>query len=276
MGEEAAGVQARLAEPFPAQAVSWKAQTASGNRALAVAYIDARDVMDRLDAVVGAANWQDCYDVLPDGSAVCRLSLRVGGEWITKSDVGGESEQKDEGDRRKASFSDALKRAAVKWGVGRYLYSLPKSWVGYDPTKRQLTETPSLPAWALPRAEQPQPRGRPQAPKAVPPGPVARGQGAAAGGGAQAGGGPAGPAPVQGQAAPKLTPPSCEGMEPDHTISRDHAAYLKQQIEAKGYSVAAFRAKRGVRSLLDITYGAYGVILGQIEAAPPAEKGDAA
>lgn len=42
-----------LADPFPADAIGWKPQTVSGNRCLAVAYIDARDVMDRLDAVMG-------------------------------------------------------------------------------------------------------------------------------------------------------------------------------------------------------------------------------
>ena len=45
--------QERLAEPFPADVVGWKPQTVKGNRAVACGqYIDARDVMDRLDAVV--------------------------------------------------------------------------------------------------------------------------------------------------------------------------------------------------------------------------------
>jgi hypothetical protein len=131
---------AALAEPFPADDIGFKPQTTSkdGNKALACAYIDARNVMDRLDAVVGPENWQDDFEVMPNGNVVCRLSLRVGGEWITKTDVGGESDQKDPGDREKAAFSDALKRAAVKWGVGRYLYSLPAVWCEYDPQKKQF------------------------------------------------------------------------------------------------------------------------------------------
>jgi hypothetical protein len=159
--QQGGALAAALAEPFPAAAVGWKAQMANGNRALAVAFIDARDVMDRLDRAVGPAGWQDAYTPLPDGSVVCRLSLRVGGEWIAKEDVGGESDQKDEGDRRKSAFSDALKRAAVKWGVGRYLYRLPAQWVDYDPQKKQLVGTPRLPDWAQPR---PQPRKAKDAP----------------------------------------------------------------------------------------------------------------
>jgi|SRR5262245_40995395 len=108
-----------LAAPFPAAAVKWKPGVVSGNRALAVCYIDARLVQDRLDEVLGPANWQDDYEVFADGSVLCRL--RLGDEWVTKADVGGPSEQPDEGDRRKAAVSDALKRAAVKFGIGRYL-----------------------------------------------------------------------------------------------------------------------------------------------------------
>src|SRR4051794_26939135 len=143
-------VARRLAAYFDPSEVEWKAQATKDNRALAVAFIDARCVMDRLDSAVGPTNWQDTYDVLPDGNVGCHLSLRIGGEWVTKTDVGGESEQKDIGDKRKASFSDALKRAAVKWGCGRYLYSVPGVWVEYDPQRKQLKGTPRLPDWALP------------------------------------------------------------------------------------------------------------------------------
>lgn len=140
-----------LAEPFPPEDVGWKPQTVKGNRALASAYIDARDVMERLDNVLGSDNWQDEYDCLPDGSVVCRLKLRFGGEWVTKMDVGSPSEQPDAGDRTKAAFSDALKRAAVKFGIGRYLYRLPSQWADYDPVKKQFVQNPRLPDWAIPK-----------------------------------------------------------------------------------------------------------------------------
>jgi hypothetical protein len=71
-------------------------------------------------------------------------------------DVGGPSEQPDGGDRLKAAFSDALKRAAVKFGIGRYLYRLPQQWADYDPAKRQFSAAPRLPDWAqAPKAAKP-------------------------------------------------------------------------------------------------------------------------
>src|SRR5215510_1362608 len=139
-----------LAEPFEPSAVRFKPAVVSGHRAMALAYVDARVIQDRLDEVLGVAGWQDEYECLPDGSVICRLRLRLGDKWVTKMDVGGPSEQPDGGDRMKAAFSDALKRAAVKFGVGRYLYRLPAQWVDFDPVKRQFLRTPTLPPWAQP------------------------------------------------------------------------------------------------------------------------------
>jgi len=145
-----------LARPFEADEVKWKAQVVKGNRALAVAYVDARVVAERLDEVFGIDGWQDGYQVLPTNSVICHLRVRVGTEWIEKADVGSPSEQPDAGDRMKSAFSDALKRAAVKFGIGRYLYRLPHVWCDYDPTKKVLTSTPALPEWARPAPAAPQ------------------------------------------------------------------------------------------------------------------------
>jgi hypothetical protein len=175
-----------LAAPFDPREVRFKPAVVSGNRAMALAYVDARVIQDRLDDVLGVTGWQDEYECLPDGSVVCRLRLRLGEEWITKMDVGGQSEQPDEGDRRKAAFSDALKRAAVKFGIGRYLYRLAAQWVDYDPKKRQFARTPTLPPSALPRpktagrAGAAEPRKEEQkppvrlTPETAPPAPAAR------------------------------------------------------------------------------------------------------
>ncbi len=133
-----------LSAPFEAHEVKFKPAVVSGHRALALAYVDARVVQDRLDEVLGVMGWQDSYRVLPDGSVMCRLRLKIGAQWITKVDVGGQSEQPDGGDRTKAAFSDALKRAAVKFGVGRYLYRLPQLWCDYDAHKRQFVRPPQV------------------------------------------------------------------------------------------------------------------------------------
>src|SRR3954470_17158462 len=150
MSAEVERLTEALSAPFDVKQVRFKPGVVSGNRALALVYVDARVIQDRLDDVLGVEGWQDDYECLADGSVVCRLRLKIGGEWITKVDVGGPSEQPDGGDRLKAAFSDALKRAAVKFGIGRYLYRLPQQWVDYDAHKRQFARTPTLPAWALP------------------------------------------------------------------------------------------------------------------------------
>ena len=80
-------------------------------------YVDARYVMDRFDNAVGPANWQDEYRATP-GGIVGRIGVLTEAGWVWKEDVGTESTIEE----TKGSFSDAFKRAAVKWGVGRDLY----------------------------------------------------------------------------------------------------------------------------------------------------------
>ena len=121
-----------LSRPFDPKEVEVKVQVVSKDRAKGqvVAYVDARTVLDRLDEAVGPTGWSDGYEVLNNGTdydgrrlVEVKCTLTVLG--ISKEDVG-------EGDSLKAAFSDALKRAAVKFGVGRYLYRLPKVWVDLD------------------------------------------------------------------------------------------------------------------------------------------------
>jgi hypothetical protein len=140
-----AKVAAMLAAPFDASEVKFKPQVVKGPRALAIPYVDARAIQDRLDEVLGVDGWRDEYTPLPDGAVVCKLELRIGGEWIAKMDVGAPSEKQDAGDRLKAAFSDALKRAAVKFGIGRYLHRIPAIWAEYDSSKKQFTRAPEIP-----------------------------------------------------------------------------------------------------------------------------------
>ena len=117
----------RLAEPFDPAIVSWRVgpTTKDKSKGMALAYIDARDVMRRLDDVCGAANWQDEYPWSDGKRVVCRLGVRIGDEWIWKTDGAGDTDTEGE----KGALSDAFKRAAVKWGVGRYLYDVEAAWV---------------------------------------------------------------------------------------------------------------------------------------------------
>ena len=119
-----------LSAPFPHKDIHWRSQalTEDGTKALALAYLDARDVMDRLDAVCGPQNWSTYYEETAKGRVLCKLSLRINDEWITKTDGAGDTAV--EGD--KGGISDALKRAAVQWGIGRYLYDLKNVWASCE------------------------------------------------------------------------------------------------------------------------------------------------
>lgn len=129
----------RLAAPFPPERVSWRVGSTNQDKTkgMALAYLDARDVMNRLDEVVGPSNWQDRY---PHAGAktVCEIDIWVEGRgWVTKADGAGDTDVEKE----KGSLSDAFKRAAVRWGIGRYLYELPSPWVAIEPMGRSYKIT---------------------------------------------------------------------------------------------------------------------------------------
>ncbi len=123
----------RLRAPFPPDRISWRvgSTTADKKRGMALAYIDARDVMERLDEVCGAAGWQNDYPHA-NGKTVCRIGIKVGDEWVWKADGAGDTDVEAE----KGALSDAFKRSAVRWGIGRYLYDLPSPWVELDQAGR--------------------------------------------------------------------------------------------------------------------------------------------
>lgn len=156
-----------LSKPFPASDIEWRVGRCGTNNnqvwAMVLAYINARAVMDRLDDVVGIGNWKDRY--WTEGKAVmCGLSIKIGDEWIEKIDGAEETDI----EAVKGGLSSALKRAAVKWGIGRYLYNLEEGFAKivdknakgatYAKTKEGTVFywlPPELPKWALPEVPQP-------------------------------------------------------------------------------------------------------------------------
>jgi hypothetical protein len=102
-----------LKDPFPLETVKYR----QGPQGKQLAYIDARDVADRLDEVVGQASWQNRY-ICVNGVTVCEIGIKTDGEWTWKSDGAPETTIEAE----KGALSDAFKRAGVKWGIARYLY----------------------------------------------------------------------------------------------------------------------------------------------------------
>ncbi len=119
---------ADLKKPFIPTAINFRvgATNSDKTKGIALAYLDARNVMERLDEVCGIAGWQCRYPFM----GCCDIGIRmVRGagqldEWVWKSNGAGQSDIEAE----KGQYSDAFKRAAVLWGVGRYLYDLPNTW----------------------------------------------------------------------------------------------------------------------------------------------------
>jgi hypothetical protein len=166
----------KLQRPFRPKDVEFRAQTVTrdGTKALALPFIDSRAVQDRLDDILGPANWQCRYQFSPDGKkTLCEIGVRCDGEWIWKADGAGDSDVEPE----KGALSDAFKRAAVKWGIGRYLYDLPALWVPCESRdgngKKQFVKFTTDPRAILSQAsgatEQPTPERAPAAAAPRPP-----------------------------------------------------------------------------------------------------------
>lgn len=168
----------RLAEPFAAEAVEWRVQssgkTSRGPWVRVIPYVTNRAIMDRLDAVAGPGNWTNRYEALHSG-LVCGISIRIGDQWVTKWD-GADMADEDDGrgiDRVKMGCSNAMKRAAVQWGIGRYLYDVGEHYAEILPGDSRAGEyLKSNPAkhgdalrWAAPKLDA---KFLPPAPKATP------------------------------------------------------------------------------------------------------------
>lgn len=159
-----------LAEPFPASDIEWRLQSADkgdkGIWARCLAYVTNRAIQNRLDEVCGPENWKNEFQKGPDGGILCGLSIKCDGEWITKWD--GAENTDIEG--VKGGLSGSMKRAAVMFGIGRYLYNLEEGWAKVSENGKFKGKTkggvwfkwdpPSLPAWALPKGTQEQPDGQ--------------------------------------------------------------------------------------------------------------------
>lgn len=103
-----------------------------GTKGQFLAYIDARDVYDRLDAVLGAGGWQDMCEPIAGTPAVkVTILADIDGQKVSKEDVGYPNSSMDE-EPLKSAVSDGTKRAAVHFGIGRFLYSLEPVWVEVD------------------------------------------------------------------------------------------------------------------------------------------------
>jgi hypothetical protein len=122
-----------LSAPFMPESVDWRVGSTNQDKSkgMALAYVDARTVMDRLDTVCGPDGWQCRYSPGVNGSIICDLGICYPpkGEWIWKADGAGATDFEGE----KGALSDAFKRSAVRFGIGRYLYEMKAPWVAIEP-----------------------------------------------------------------------------------------------------------------------------------------------
>ena len=117
-----------LSAPFPVDEISWRVGPTNDRyrkegeplKGRPLCYIDARTVMDRLDSVCGPENWQCTYTPGVGTSIVCNIGIKMGDEWIWKSDGAGARYMEPEN----GTLSDAFKRAGVRWGIARFLYEI--------------------------------------------------------------------------------------------------------------------------------------------------------
>jgi hypothetical protein len=139
----------QLKNPFDPKFVKWRigSTTQDKTKGQAVAYIDAREVRKRFDEVCRIGGWQDRLIPCTDGF-ICEISVLIDDKWTTKTNAAGYTKV----EAVKGGASDAFKRAATMFGVGVYLYYLPKIWLPIKQAGKSyvLAEIPELPDWALP------------------------------------------------------------------------------------------------------------------------------
>ena len=148
-------VMQELQKPFKACEIEWRVGSTNSDKTqgLALAYVTNRAIQNRLDDLFGVFGWKNEYREWKGNSQLCGISVWDAdrSEWVTKWDGASDSNM----EATKGGLSDAMKRAAYQWGIGRYLYNLPAVWM---PLKQQgksyvLAQPPKLPVWALPEGE---------------------------------------------------------------------------------------------------------------------------
>lgn len=117
------------------------ATNADKTMGLALIYIQARAIQNRLDEVVGIENWRVSYIEI-SGGFIATLEIRINNEWIAKQDGANSTDY----EAIKGGISCAFKRAASVWGVGRYLYEVESKWFPIEQRGKSYVfkETPVL------------------------------------------------------------------------------------------------------------------------------------
>ena len=123
-------LRAGLSAPFSSSDIEWRvsATNAEKTKGLAVPYVTNRAIQNRLDDTVGIDGWYNDFRPWKNGSAqLCGISIFFPQleQCLTKWDGADDSEFESV----KGGLSDSMKRAAVEWSIGRYLYGMTQVWV---------------------------------------------------------------------------------------------------------------------------------------------------
>ena len=134
----------KLKEKFDEKDLEFRVGATNSDKTmgLALAYVQARAIQNRLDEVVGFENWKVSYKEI-QGGFLCTLSIRINDEWIEKEDGASVTEFESV----KGGISNAFKRVASSgFGIGRYLYNARDSWYAIKPQGKGFVfaETPKL------------------------------------------------------------------------------------------------------------------------------------
>jgi hypothetical protein len=118
-----------LRRPFKPDEVNWKIQTNGKKASLCVSYIDARHVSERFNGL--GLVWTSEFEDVTQGNTravICKLTVADLG---TRCDVGSD-DNVQESHGLKAIYSDALKRAAVHFGIGTPLYYVTRQYLYFN------------------------------------------------------------------------------------------------------------------------------------------------
>jgi hypothetical protein len=129
-----------LIEPIDHTEIEWRVQVEGkdGKHMTVVPYITNRCVMNRFDAAFDPFGWTSEIREI-QGGFVCRLSVLIDGKWIYREDGASKTHIEPE----KGGISDAMKRCAVQFGLGRSLYDYPRVQIA--------VQSKFIPNWAYPK-----------------------------------------------------------------------------------------------------------------------------
>jgi len=112
-----------LTDPIQPGEIQWRVQSKRNGKTTVVPYLTNRCVMQRFDAAFGPAHWSNDFREWRGKGVLCTLSVEVEPDvWVSKRDAADETNIEP----TKGGISDAMKRAAVQWGLGRDLYDYPR------------------------------------------------------------------------------------------------------------------------------------------------------